>query len=256
MQLFERQKGRLVRKPETMHFFHEIEEILERLARASQTMKDIAGLQEGHLRIACMPASSLDLIPSLVSEFVKDKPQIKVSMMTRSSCTIEEWIASQQYDIGLSETPAHNHALEVETFELSCVCALRRDNPLSQKAFITPKDLSGLPLATLNEEHPNLIATKKAFAEQNCDLNMRFELRNFHPALKLVEDGLCYCICDPLTEQGYLQDKNNDQILVFRPFIPKITLSVSIIQPAQRGKSLLSEEFSQMLSNKLKGMVH
>nr|WP_315982010.1 LysR family transcriptional regulator [Aliamphritea spongicola] len=104
IQLFERQRGRLIRQPEAVYFFEETEAILERLQQSARTMKEIASLKEGRLRIACMPASSQFIMPRLVADFIRDKPKVKVSMMMRASAVIEEWIASQQYDVGLAET--------------------------------------------------------------------------------------------------------------------------------------------------------
>ena len=131
--LFERQRGRLVRKPEAQFFLEETEAVLERLAHTSRTMKELASLKEGRLRIACMPASSQFMMPRLLADFVRDKPQVKVSLMMRASSVIEEWVASQQYDVGLAETPPPNSALATQDFALSCVCALRHDDPLAQK---------------------------------------------------------------------------------------------------------------------------
>ncbi|MEH6473262.1 MAG: LysR substrate-binding domain-containing protein [Halopseudomonas sp.] len=249
--LFERQRGRLIKKPEAHYFLEETEAVLDRLAQSSRTMKEIGNLREGRLRIACMPASSQFMMPRLVSDFVRDKPKVKVSLMMRASTIIEEWIASQQYDIGLAETPAPNRALEMQTFEMYCVCALRRDDPLSNKAVIGPADLDGKPLATLQEGHPNLIGTHEAFRSTGAELNQRFELRNFQPALKLVEEGLCYCICDPMTASSYFDYQGDNLALVFRPFAPQVTLSVSILQPAHRPASRLTSAFFHILSDEI-----
>lgn len=251
LSLFERQRGRLIRKPEAHYFLEETEAILERLAHSTRTMKEVGEMQQGRLRIACMPASSQFMLPRLVADFVKDKPQVKVSLMMRASSVIEEWVTSQQFDIGLAETPPPNHALKVTNFELDCVCALRKDDPLSEKAIIEASDLSGKPLAVLQEDHPNLLATRDAFRQQKADFNPRFELRNFQPALKLVEEGLCYCICDPMTASSYFEYKQIEQQLVFRPFRPLVALSVSILQPAHRPASLLTSAFSQILIQSL-----
>ncbi|MGB0466725.1 MAG: LysR substrate-binding domain-containing protein [Pontibacterium sp.] len=245
--LFERQRGRLVRKPEALYFLEETEAILERLSQSTRTMQEIASLKEGRLRIACMPASSQFMMPRLVADFVRDKPEVKVSLMMRASAIIEEWVASQQYDIGVAETPPPNRALAMRTFDLSCVCALRRDDPLSQKALIEPEDLAGQPLATLQAEHPNLIATREAFRARGAAFNPRFELRNFQPALKLVEEGLCYCICDPVTASSYFDYQGQDGPLLFRPFAPHVVLSISILQPAHRPASLLASAFTEIL---------
>ncbi|WCE30076.1 LysR family transcriptional regulator [Vibrio sp. SCSIO 43137] len=249
--LFERQRGRLTRTPEASYFLVETEAILERLVRTSRTMQELSNLQEGQLRIACMPASSQFLIPRLVADFVKEKPKVKVSIMMRASSVIEEWVASQQYDLGLAELPAPNSAISSIPIDMRCVCAMRVDDPLAKKKQITPKDLCGKPLATLQEEHPNLLATRKAFAKHKAKFNARFELRNFQPALKLVEEGLCYSICDPMTADSYFEYKMQNPELTFRPFTPKINLSVGILTPSHRPASLLTTAFIDILHQHL-----
>lgn len=249
--LFERQRGRLARTPEASYFLVETEAILERLVRTSRTMQELSNLQEGQLRIACMPASSQFLIPRLVADFVKDKPKVKVSLMMRASSVIEEWVASQQYDLGLAELPAPNSAITTIPIDMRCVCALRVDDPLATKKQITPNDLDGRPLATLQEEHPNLLATRKVFETHGAKFNARFELRNFQPALKLVEEGLCYSICDPMTADSYYEYKMANPELTFRPFTPSVMLSVGILKPSQRPASLLTTAFIDILHQHL-----
>ncbi|GGK75790.1 LysR substrate-binding domain-containing protein [Amphritea balenae] len=251
VELFERQRGRLIRKPEAHYFLEESEQILERLNKTARTMKEIAGLELGRLKIACMPAASNYLMPRLIAEFVRDKPRVNVSMMMRDSSVIEEWVASQQYDIGLAETPPPNRALSALTFDLKCVCALPVNDPLANKAVITPQDLDNLPLATLQEDHPNYQSALKAFKRQGATLNQRFELLTFQPALKLVEENLCYCICDPMTASGYLQRFDDRARLVFRPFVPEVILSVSVLTPAHRPASVLANSFTQLVTQQL-----
>lgn len=251
VELFERQRGRLIRKPEAHYFLEESEQILERLTKTARTMKEIAGLELGRLKIACMPAASTYLMPQLVAEFVHDKPRVNVSMMMRDSSVIEEWVASQQYDIGLAETPPPNRALEAQTYELKCVCALPINDPLALKDVITPQDLAGQPLATLQEDHQNYQSTLKAFRSQKARLNQRFELLTFQPALKLVEEELCYCICDPMTASGYLQRFDDRARLAFKPFVPEVNLAVAVLTPAHRPASVLAGTFRKLLTDEL-----
>ncbi len=251
LSLFRRQRGKLVPTPEARYFVIQAEAILDRLALSTRTMREIGSLAQGRLKIACMPAASMVLMPQLVADFLIDKPDVKVSLMMRASSVIEEWIASQQYDIGLCETPTPTGALETEDFQLDCVCALPANDPLAQRETITAKDLSGLPLAALQEGHPNLIDTQLAFKSQNAKFVQRFELRNFHPAMVLVEKGLCHCICDPITAAGYLKARLEPHPVVFRRFLPRVTLSVSILQPAHRPPSALATKFAAKLSKEL-----
>ncbi len=255
VEMFKRQRGRLVKKPEAEYFLTEVDAILNHLSTTVRTMKEIGKLKKGRLRIACMPAASQFMIPRLIAKFLEDKPNINVSLMMRTSAVIEEWLTSQQFDVGLAETPPLNHALHTKIFNLKCLCALRSDDPLSSKKVITAKDLSNLPLATLNEGHPNKLATEDAFRKEKSILNQRFEVRNFQPALKLVEEKLCYCICDPMSASGYLDNQGGFTKLLFKPFEPYVGLSVSILQPAHRPPSLLAEMFVDKLTEELNKLI-
>lgn len=249
--LFKREKKRLLKTPEAQYFLGEAEAILERLGQVSKTMHEISNLQIGRLRIACMPAAASFLMPQLVARFLKDKDNVNASLMMRTSAAIEELVATQQYDIGLVETPAANHLLMMEIIELDCVCAVRFDDPLSEKAVIEPMDLSGKPLAGLQADNPNLLETKQAFEAVGATFKQRFDLRTFQPALTLVEEGLCYCICDPITASSYFDYQTTKPQLVFKPFRPKVTLSVSIVQPAHRPASVLAAAFADLLRQEI-----
>jgi DNA-binding transcriptional LysR family regulator len=249
--LFERRRGRLEARPEAHYFLEETEQVLERLARSRHTMREIAGLRRGNLRIACLPAASGVLMPRQVAAFLRDKPDVSVSLMMRSSAVIEEWIASQQYDIGLAETPAPRNAFHRRMFDLEAVCALPAGDPLAAAPVVTPALCAGRPAATLVDEHPATRDTVAAFAEAGVPLDRRFELQTFAPGLELVRQGLCFCVCDPLTALGDRLARPGGPGLVLRPFAPRIPFSVSILTPAHRPMSRLTEAFARDLGKTL-----
>jgi DNA-binding transcriptional LysR family regulator len=249
--LFRRQRGKLEPTPEAKFFVEEAEAILDRLSLSTRTMKEIGALEKGRLNVACMPAAATMMMPRLLGEFLKDKPDVKASLMMRASPVIEEWVLSQQYDIGLAEPPSPSSALKADNFELDCVCAVPQGDALADLEAIEPRHLSGRPMAALQEGHPNLIATKAAFASQKATFEHRFELRTFHPALTLVEQELCYCVCDPITAAGYLKTSPTPHPIVFRPFRPRVVLEVSVLQPAHRPPSVLATEFAGQLCAEL-----
>ncbi len=245
--LFERERKRLVAKPEAHYFLEEAEFVLSRLAQSARTMREIGGLERGKLQIACNPAASGFFMPKVVAHFLKERPDVQVSLMMRSSAIVEEWIASQQYDIGFAETPAQRRTINVENFEFESVCAVPADDPLASENFITPAHLDGKPMAALFEEHLTYVATRDRFRQEGASFNQRFELRTFLPALQLVEDRLCYCICDKITATSYSIYRPNDPALVFIPFRPSILFTMALLTPAQRPASLLAEAFCRVL---------
>ncbi len=241
--LFRRQRGKMAPTPEAQYFITEAEAILDRLSLSTRTMREIGALTKGRLNIACMPAAASLLMPQILAEFLLDKPDVKASLMMRASPVIEEWIASQQYDIGLGETPKPTAAIDTVDFDMRCVCAIPAGDPLTELDTVEAHHLSGRPMAGLQDGHPNLVATQRAFASQKASFEQRFELRTFHPALTLVEKGLCYCICDPITAAGYVNMQPEPRPVVFRAFRPNVVLNVSIMRPAHRPPSALAIEF-------------
>ena len=246
--LFERRGGRLVPTPEAYYFLEEAEIVLERLALSARTMTEIANLERGRLRIACLPAAAAFLLPRVVAGFVRNRPDVTVSLMSRSSTVVADWIASQQYDVGLAETPAPRAAFNVRTFELECVCAMRRDDPLAEKPVITPMDLDDAPMAALYPDHATSRLTRSAFKDAGARFCQRFELQTFLPALELVEQGLCRCICDPITPESRRFRDHPTGDLVLRPLAPRVPFPVSILTPAHRPASSLATAFVDRLA--------
>ncbi len=254
LMLFRRQKGRMIPTPEARFFADEAGAILDRLTLSTRTMSEIGNLAKGRLNIACLPAAANMLMPQLLGEFLKDRPEVRASLMTRASSVVTEWIASQQYDIGLAESVVPNPAVITQDFQLECVCAVPRHDPVAQLDYVDAQVLDGRPMAALQEGHPNLLATQRAFASAGADFVHRFELRTFQPALVLVEKGLCYCVCDPITAAGYAKLTPNPQAIVFRPFRPFVSLDVSILQPAHRPASKLAAAFCEVIAAELQEM--
>jgi len=249
--LFERARGRLVPLPEARYFLEEVDEVLERLTDCMQRMQEIGALERGRLRIACLPAASSFLMPRLVTEFVRERPAVDVSLRMQSSKVLEEWVASQQYDIGLAETPEPRPALRVRPFRLQCLCALPADDPLAEQDAITPADLDGAPMAALYPEHQTRQLTAAAFAEAGARYRVRFELQTFLPSLSLVENGVCYCVCDPITAVNYGICRGSRRSVTFLPFTGAVPFDLAILTPAHRPLAILTRAFLERLEAEL-----
>jgi DNA-binding transcriptional LysR family regulator len=245
--LFERERGRLVPKPEAHYFLEEAEAVLTRLDQSTRTLREIGDLERGMLRVAANPASSAFVAPKAVARFLEGRPEVNLSLMTRSSVVIQEWIASQQYDVGIAETPAPRRALDITAFDIPCVCAVPAAGALAAKQTIAPLDLDGQPMAALFKEHFTWVETAKAFADAGAKLERRFEVQNFLPALQLVEEGLCTCVCDPLSAISYAMSRGEEFGIVFRPFEPTVAYSIAVLTPAYRPLSLLAAAFRDFL---------
>jgi DNA-binding transcriptional LysR family regulator len=245
--LFVREHGRLTPSPEAHYFLEEAEEVLDRLDRTVRTMSEFRALDRGSLRIACHPASSGFFLPKVLAEFLRGRPDVKADLVMRSSQVVEDMIASQEYDIGLAETPLQRSSIKIEPFKLECVIALPERDPLADKDVLTPTDLGNYPMAMLFGDHPDTLATQRAFAQCGATLNRRFVLRTHLPSLPLVGAGLCGAVVDRITAAT-----SPAPGVVFRMFAPTITSSVALLLPAHRPASVLTTAFRDYLRKQLK----
>ena len=241
--LFVRTHGKLTPTPEAYFFLEECEDILERVERTERTLQRISSLQSGKLQIACHPAASSVFLPGLMTRFLRGRDELDVSLIMRSSDVIEDLIASQQFDVGFSETPQPRASIKQTDYDLECVCVLPAGVPLATAEVVTPNDLDGRPMAVLFEEHGTAVQTEAAFRAAGCRFNKRLELRTFLPGLQFVAAGVCVMVCDMITAYSHLLQAPEAARLAIRRFRPRISNSVSILTPGYATQSMASRAF-------------
>jgi DNA-binding transcriptional LysR family regulator len=241
--LFLRSHGKLTPTPEAYFFLEECEDILGRVERTERTLERISALQAGKLKIACHPAASSVFLPRLLTRFLKDRNDLDVALIMRSSDVIQDLIASQQYDLGFAETPQPRASIRQTDYDLECVCILPTDDPLAKAETVTPYDLDGRPMAVLFEEHGTAVQTEAAFRAAGCQFNKRLELRTFLPGLQFVAAGVCVMVCDMITAYSHLTQVPENNRLTIRRFRPKISNSVSILTPGYATQSMAGQTF-------------
>lgn len=241
--LFVRLHGKLSPTPEAQFFLEECEDILNRVERTERTLERISSLQSGKLKIACHPAASSAFLPRLLTTFLKDRDNLDVSLIMRSSDVIEDLIAAQQYDLGFAETPQPRASIRQTDYDLECVCVLPKNDPLAKADVITPSDLDGRPMAVLFDEHGTAVQTESAFRSAGCHFNKRIELRTFLPGLQFVAAGVCVMVCDMITAYSHLKQAPENERLAIRRFSPHISNSVSILTPGYATQSMAGQAF-------------
>ena len=251
LKLFTRRDGRLHPVPEAHFLFAEATEILDRLNSSKQSLQSIRNLERGSIDIVSMPGPSVFLLPDLVSKFVCDREDIKVSLISRSSFQVRQLLSAQQYDVGLADMvddkTIESSLVDHDMMQFQCLCALPHDDPLAAKQLINAEDLNGRPLATLYDDHPTHRQLRAIFDQQNLDFNRRFETQYFVPLLTFVERHLAYAVIDPLSVESYRIYRGDSGTLVFRPFAPSISFTVSIVTPSHRPLSNLAKTFVALM---------
>jgi DNA-binding transcriptional LysR family regulator len=182
-------------------------------------------------------------MPHLLTRFLRDKDDLDVALIMRSSNVIEDLIASQQYDLGFAETPGRRASIDQSDHDLECVCVVPAGDRLASAPEITPDDLDGKPMAVLFGQHTTATQTEAAFRAAGRRFNKRLELRTFLPGLQFVAAGVCYMVCDMITAYSHFRQAQGAPALAIRRFSPRVSNSVSILTPGYTTQSLTTRAF-------------
>lgn len=248
--LFERAGGRLSPTAEAIHLSDEAEKVLSGLDKLSHLARNLREQKAGLLRVGSLPGLGIEFVPRLLAQFLVDRPDVRLQFQARSSADVREWIAARQLDVGIAELPADDAAIDVDPVSLRCVCAMPKGHPLTAKKRITPKDLSGMPVLTLNRDHMTYFRISRAFEQAHVRLNVRAEVHLFAPACAMVAQGLGVSIIDPITASTYA-----NRGIETRPFDPPIPFDLGILYPANRPRSLLAQELGAVLKHAMSPYV-
>ena len=244
--LFERRKGRIYPTIEAQHFYKAVEQGLSGLDTIVKKAEEIGDRRGGHLRIASFPAPSMMFLPHLVKLHIQSKPDLSVSLLTQNTRQVNEWIAMGNIDLGISQWPNEDPAINTEHIRLACVCAMPEAHHLANRKFITPADLDNEPMIEIvgfdMMRYHFLI--KHAFGEAGARLRIQFECRYSSVACALVSEGIGVSIVDPFAAKNFI-----DRGITIREFRPEIPLDLGILYPSKVSDQAL--EFAELIKSNI-----
>ena len=248
LKLFERQGRRLVPVPEAHYLVAEANDILDRLATVSQTMKSLVNAEAGSLNLATMPGPAVAMFPQFVSRFVGDNPDIRISLSSRSSLQVHELAGAQSIDFGFADlylTDRKSLQYSTEVISADCFCALSKSNPLARKKSLSYSDLDNQPMGGLKGNHIFSVRTVEAFQRADAVFNQTVESQMFLPLLQFIRAGQCNAIVDPLTVVCDRMSDISIEGIVFKPLKSPIRYEYSILTPKHRPLSQLALRLKQ-----------
>lgn len=255
LKLFDRVDGRLQPVPEAEYVLEKTIEILNNIDDVEQNLLHIKNLEAGDINVVSMLGPSIFLLPQITSHFLEDKEHVNLSLLSYNSHKTQELLSTQKFDVGIidfqEEQYQNSSLLHHDLLQFNCLCAVSVQDPLAEKSYIDIKDLHEKPLAMLQDDHAISKQMRNAFRKHGLKLKRRIKTQYFIPQLTFVEQGLAYAIVDPLTVASYQLYRKQLSSLVFLPFAPNITSTVSIVTPTKRPLSKVATNFVEHLKKEL-----
>ncbi|HXE19791.1 MAG TPA: LysR family transcriptional regulator [Castellaniella sp.] len=232
--LFSRVHNRLVPTREATVLLNQAEPMFTIQEMVEQTARHLRDGTMGHINIVATAEPSDSLLPQVLTRFIKQHPDVRVSMETLRLDNVLEYVETGAADIGFAIEPYARPTLKyIPLSVLDIVCLCPADSPLCQLPYVTPNHLKDVPLINASTRSRLHSAVQEAFRRSKVDYSPVMNVRFMNLAGLFVEEGLGAAIMDALTASS--PRYRGVCIIPFRPRIRvKINAIVSSAQPMQR----------------------
>jgi len=239
LNLFDRRRGRLSVTNDGLMLYEEIENSFIGLKRIEDTARQISKGETGHLRVSCLPALALSIMPVVIKGFIKANPGIKVSLQVIPSSVVLRNLATQQSDIGFVEAAFTNPAVEeLASLRADCFCLLPPDHPLKSKAVIRPNDLADETFISPGKGSQTRLLIDAVFENAKVERKCQIDTTLASSAGGMVLEGVGISILDAMTANKY-----ETQGVILKQFHPSVHFLIRSLSSRNSLKLTLVNKF-------------
>jgi DNA-binding transcriptional LysR family regulator len=241
--LFDRRRGRLEPTAEARALYEEVERVFSHFAYIRDFAKELGQFKRGRLVVAAMPALCHSWLPRAVARFLDGRDQLSLSIETRSSLKVVEYVAAQQVDIGIAMLPLDDPAVVSEPLmRIPGVAVLPDGHAKCGKPVLGPEDFRNERFVSLSTLDRSRVMIDSVFEAAGVPRRLFVEAALGNVACALVREGQGVSIVDAISAN----EKQGPGIVV-RPFRPRIEFVVQLLRPLQRPRSHIADAFVDAL---------
>lgn len=238
LQLFERDKGRLVPTGRGMRLYEEIDRIFGGVRQLARAVETIRREDHGHLVVGTLPALSGPFMGRVLVGFHERHPNVFISIEARSSQYLTEAILLRRLDVALVISELEHPSMIVEPVESpAAVVVLPLHHRLVEKKELCAEDLADEPFIAFAPSGLTRIKVDKAFDAAGIRPKIIIETTTASNVAEFVAAGLGVTIADPLA----MEFASNR--VAMRPFRPTLMIESKIIRPNRARNSQLVNDF-------------
>jgi DNA-binding transcriptional LysR family regulator len=238
--LFERRGGQMVPTREAEILATEVAKVFHGAKRIKEVARAVRDHEWGEISIAAPPAFSVRFIPSILAKNMK-RLDLRIQVLSRSSPSILDMVATQQVDLGLSTIPVDHPQVSSEhliTFPL--VCMLPANHPLADTEELHINDIRSETFIALPSSDCSFTRADRVFQILSAPSRGRIEVPYSETAAMLVAEGAGVTIVPPFVGL----DLDN---VVRRPLQPAEHVDVWLLKPKLRHSPLVVNLLADLL---------
>ncbi len=256
-ELFIRDKGRLIPRPEARALVPEVEELTEVLARVKRKAADLKEGSGGDalLRVAFPHSITTTILPGVLARFFETHPKSVVEILSGPYGAIEQMVQARAADLGFVRLPAEDQAFKVRPLlRGGMTCVMPKTHPLAAKGRIELRDLARNDLILLGRQRTARHELEYELREARAPHHCRVEVHSVEAACACAAAGLGVAVV-PALIASFFQSLE----IEMRPFHPARESDYGIITlpelPLSRSAEDLMALFASEVCRKASGTV-
>ncbi|KLN53949.1 LysR family transcriptional regulator [Variovorax paradoxus] len=251
VQLFDRISNRLQPTADARVLLADAEPLFRVHEAVQRKAWDLRTGRAGVLRIAATAELSQFLVPQVLRRFLKDHPQVRISLETLRMDDLLESVESGGADLGVAMRPPVRSSMVVDVLvEAQMMCLCPPGDPLAAHPVLTPFELRNRTIIGPSPGSPLGTLIDAAFESASDHYAPDIEVRFSNVASVLVEQGLGVGFVDEITARYRLH--SNCTTHRFRPRVPiKVCGLVVRDRPVSRMGHAFLEQARSFLQNGL-----
>lgn len=236
--LFHRRRNGLMPTPEATVLFEEVERMFDGVGRVSRVAASLKDGSWGALSLAAFPAFMRRFLPEIVVDYCAARPNIRVTLESRRSRSLIDWVATQQLDFGIGTLPSDRPDVTSRHLRrFAGVCVMLPDHPLATRDKLQASDLAGERFVSLGKEDRSRLMIDKVFDELQIPRQLQIEAPQSDTACALVARGAGISVVDPFSAY------NAGDTVVARRLEPAVPFDVWLLTPSARQQLRLVDDF-------------
>ncbi|MCP3869118.1 MAG: LysR family transcriptional regulator [Gammaproteobacteria bacterium] len=245
--LFDRRRGRVYPNEDALALYEEVDRAYIGINKIAQAAEHIRKRELGMIKIACMPAVALSVMPRAITRFHHSHPEFKIELQAVRSPTVMQFLNSGQCDIGFVEASFSAPSLVPGPFfHLETVCVLPPGHRLAPESVVTPQQLSGETFISLGQDSKTRFKVDAVFTSAGVERQMMIESPLTNSISSLVLEGCGVSIIEPMTAEIFTQ-----RGIIVRPFRPEVTFSFRGFSSPRIARSSVGQEFYEVFYDSL-----
>jgi len=191
VQLFIRDRGRLVPSAQATALFRDTDATFAQMERIAKTVTSLRGIDSNTISIAAPYVFSMRLLPDVIRALRSRQAITSVQLRSGDYREIIEHVLEGRADIGLGRLPLDDRIFEWRPVATATnVYIFHRGHRLAQKDVIRPEDLIGEPLADVEPQMQSHHMNENAMRYMGAEPNLAIQVDVIGQEINFVAAGL------------------------------------------------------------------